>query len=917
MTWLERVGSHLYRWVLRAYPRSFQASFGGEMLETFRRELADHRARGAFPAVLYLLRALGGGILLGLQERLEGRRTGGGGGHDSFLRDLRWAVRSLARDPRFAFTAVLALGLGIGLTGAAFSITWGTLLRGLPFPDAEELVHFARGNEEFNSLAVTPHDYVAWSEMQRSFTGLAAYTEAIVNLNESGGFPARVEGAALESGAFSLLGVAPALGRTLLPEDDLPGGPDVVVLSHALWSGRYGGDPGILGREILLNDRPHTVVGVMPRGFGFPLAEELWIPLRLDLRDHVPGTGRLDAFGRLRPGITLEAARSEFQGISQELARSRPGTNAGIRAILESYTREYVGDDFASVVWALLGGATLVLLVACLNVANLMLVRGVRRAREMAIRISLGAGRRRLLRLIVAEGVVLAALAAVVGTPLAAAGVRWFAGTGGEPGTFQLAHGGSVPFWWDVTLDGTTLAFILLAALLTLLAAGVVPALRVWRTDPNTFLRDQTRKGSARTSPLTHAVVAGELAVALAVLSVAGVMAQSLLQVTRVDQGIRTQGITLARLALPDARLGVSEADFPDLESRRLLWEGLVTRLESLPGVQNASVATAVPFLRTFREEVRIAGRPPAGGGEEGVQAWFGVADPGFFHLLGVAALEGRLLGPDDRLGAEPVVVVNRSFALRHFPGGSPVGESLILRSSAGEVGAGSSDEVVARIVGVVPDLAMAPVGDEDPSGFYRPLAQAGRPNRTGIFDRRELRYAWVMVRPAPGGDGADALRTAVSALAPGLPLSGLQTLDRAARTATGQYRLYGTFYLVFGAAALFLAILGLYGVVAYAVGNRTHEVGIRIALGAGRRRVLGTVLRGVAGPVAAGLGAGLLLSLWVGDTLELVVLGAQAGDPMVLAGAVVLLALTAAVAALVPAHRATRIDPGQAFRAE
>ncbi|MEQ9569067.1 MAG: ABC transporter permease, partial [Longimicrobiales bacterium] len=485
MTRRESRAVRAYRHLLRALPGEFRRRFGDEMVVSFADEWARVRAtKGGAGRAAFLVRSALHVVGLGFEEHWDSRTGGWAMDGRAVARDLRIAGRTLGREPGFTATAVVALGLGIGLTTSAFSIVHGTVLRGLPFDAPHELVHFERGDEERSSLPVVPHDLVDWREANRTFVDLAAYTEAVVTVTDASGAAERVYGTSIEPRAFALLGVEATRGRLLTEADDTPGGPPVVLLGDGLWKRRFDGDPGAVGRTLRINDVPHTIVGVMPEGFGFPLSEEFWLPLRLDLSTVPRGEGRLDVFGRLRPGVELDQARADFARISAALADAHPGTNGGVRAVLRPYTDEYVDEDFGQLVVALLVAAAFVLLLAALNVASLMLARGTRRAREVAVRVSLGAGRGRVVQHLLAEAAVLGAGAASGGVGLAWFGVGWFAGRGTRPGTFQLAHGDAVPFWWDVGLDPTSLAFVLVVTVGTVVATGLLPALRALDGEP-------------------------------------------------------------------------------------------------------------------------------------------------------------------------------------------------------------------------------------------------------------------------------------------------------------------------------------------------------------------------------------------------------------------------------------------------
>lgn len=895
----------LYRWALRLLPGPVRDRFADEMQATFEAEWRA-AAPGATSVhkVLFVARALTGVAHLAIEARMDRPQTRANP-LSGLWGDLRRAARSLAREPTFSLTVVVALGLGVGLTASSYSIVRGTILRGLPFERPQELVHFERGDAESESLPVTPHDLVDWRAANRSFVDLAGYTEAVVNLTAPDRPSERVYGSYIEARAFGLLGVEPAVGRLLSESDERDGAPPVVLLGDRVWQRWFERDPGIVGRSLRINDEPHVVVGVMPPGFAFPLSEEMWLPLRLDLASIARGEGRLDAVGRLRLGLGLDEARADFARVSTGLAEAYPASNAGIRAVLRAYVDEYVDDDFASMVWTLLIAASLVLLLASFNVASLLLARGTTRAGELAVRVSLGAGRWRVARHLASEAVLLAGASAVVGAALAWVGVGWFAGRGARPGTFQLAHGGDVPFWWDVRLDGASLIFVLAVSGVAVAGAGLLPILRGLRANPNQLLRSDTRGASARTGAIARAVVVLQMALAVGVLSVAGLMGRSVLQLSDVGRGLETSGIAVGSVALPDARLGADEGRFADRESRRRFWSDLRRALAEDPEVEVAAIGTAVPFLRVAHAPFALPDDEADPDGPRDVATAF--VEPAWFTMLGVTPLEGRLLADSDRGGSEPVAVVNASFRDRWLDG-SAVGRVVRLPGPTGAL-------QLARVVGVVPDLWVDGIRDEEPEGVYRPFAQAGAPNRSGIFDRRELRYAQVLVRGIEGASVHAALRRAVDRLAPGVPVYGLSTVDDTLRRVGGEYRLYGMYYLVFGAVSLFMVLVGVYGLVAYSVGQRRREIGIRVALGCRGPEVVAMVVRRALNLVVVGLGLGWVVALWMQSSLSLVLYRVEPGDPWVVPAVLALLFSTGAVAALIPALRAGRVEPSEAMR--
>jgi len=804
------------------------------------------------------------------------------------FRDLRYAARTLVKNPGVSLMAVGALGLGIGLTATMFSIVYGTLYRGLPFEDAERIVHLERTNPEaaIESMEVTVHDYVDWREQQTAFTDLAAFYTGTVNVRGSER-AIRFDGGFMTANAFRLLGVGPVVGRGFQPEDDRPGAARVMLVGHRVWEERFDGDPGVVGRSVTVNGETGTIVGVMPEDFLFPFAQEVWVNLRPDPLGTERGEGTtLEVFGRLRDGISLDRAAVEMNQIARRLAEAHPETNEGIGVAIKPFTDEFIGEEPARLLWVMMGAVAAVLLIACTNVANLLLARTALRTREVAIRSAMGASRRRLLLQLLSESFALSLAGAALGAGLAWVGIRAFD---------RAVAPVDMPFWLEYQLDAPVLLFVTGITVVAAMVSGVIPAVQATRGDVTEILKDESRGSSSlRIGRLSRGLVVAEVAFSMGLLVAAGLMTKSVVQLRTFDYPFLHENVFTARV-------GLFEADYPDAAERRRFFDRVEERLAGLPGAEAVTVTNNLPGLNAWPTPVTIEGRS-YGGSQDYPTAFYTISAPSFFRTFGVEVLRGRGLGPEDQEGSLPVAVVNRSFAAKHFPGEDPLGKRFRL-------GRGDSDEPWLTVVGVVPDLYMQGLGnpeDEDGSGFYIPLAQS------------DLRFASLAIRAgsAPLSLTA-AVRDAVAAVDPDLPLYWVDTLDGRIAEATWFYRVFGTLFMVFGAVALFLASVGLYGVMAFGVSRRSHEVGIRMALGARGGDVVRMVVRQGLVQVGFGLGLGLGLALVIGRGLQLVLFDVEPQDPAVISGIALLLMATGLLASLLPASRATRVDPVDALRAE
>ncbi|MDA0330048.1 MAG: ADOP family duplicated permease [Gemmatimonadetes bacterium] len=831
-----------------------------------------------------------------------------GGPNPGLLRDTRHAIRALKRHPTQSLAAVLTLGLGVGVVGTAFSILWGTVLAGLPFEDPDRLVHFERAALEDgrNSLAVTPHDYVAWSDAQRSFEALGAYVEATALMSNDQAPPDRYVGVRMSASSFELLRVQPALGRGFSQEDESPGAPQVILLSDRLWRSRFAADAGVVGRTVDINGLPTTVVGVMPERFGFPIAEEFWLPLRLDFSTIERGSGRLDVFGRLAGDQELASAHDEFSRITGALAEAYPETNRGITAQLRSFSDEYVGDEFANTVYRLVAGALLVLLICCANVANLLLIRGVRRRRELAVRMSLGATHGLIVRQLLTESFVLAALGGLIGIGVASLGVSWFNRVGTQAGVFDLPHGSDSLFWWDVSLDGPVMLAVLAAAALTAVLAGAAPSMRIARS---THLLRGGRAGNALAGGgrVTSALVVVQLTLTGALTVAAAFVAKSVWNVAGADAGFATEAVVVTRVDLPVGRYGGNGSG--DHSARLRFVSVLLDELDADPAVVAAAVTSDVPTDLPITQDFRIDGD---GVGPD-VEREVGVVSvtASYFDVFGVDPTDGRVFGPGDGEGGAPVTLVNETFARLYLSGRSAVGSRVRL-------GPIDSGEPWRTVVGVVPDLWARPGEPLREAGVYVPLEQSAGTDPTLTLGVLGLRYPTVAVQLCPGSvNVSDVLRAAVYRVDGAVPVRRVQTMSDFVGQRMGRYQVWGRFYLCFSALALLLVAVGVYGVLSFGVLTRTGEIGVRRALGASQGSVQREILRGAVRQLGIGIAAGVALGVVLVRGLTSVLYGVETNDISVFVGAALLLGTVGLLASWLPARRAARIDPLEAIRTE
>jgi putative ABC transport system permease protein len=803
---------------------------------------------------------------------------------DSFRLDLAYAFRRLRQAPAFTAVAAATLALGIGANSAIFSVVNAVLLRPLPFEEPERLVAVNQVWEG-DPIVYSPQNFLDVEAQSQAFESLAAIDRVGVTLTGKGA-PARIQGAEVGAPFFDVLRVRPVLGRVFQQGDNEPGHTKIVILGERLWRDRFGGDAGLVGQTVQVNREPYLVVGVAPAGFSYPEGAEVWSPLEYDtrFRSQSRGAWYLNVIGRLKAGVPLERAREEVATIAARLAAEYPNADEGVGGTVRSLHEATVGR-LRGALLLLAGAVGLVLLVACVNVANLLLSRVAARESELAVRTALGAARGRLVRQLLTESVLLAVLGGMAGVLLASFLVDVL---------LSLQPQG-VPRLGEVRVDLRVVAFTAGLSLLTGLLFGVAPALQLTRRATAQSLRDGGRGILAGVrGRLRGGLVIAQIALAMVLLAGAGLLVRSFSRLRQVDPGFRTQQGLSFRVSLP-------ESTYKEDSQLLAFQEALHTRLSSLPGVGAAGAVSLLPLSGdNFNFSFMVEGRPPLPPAQQPAME-VRVATPTYFDALGIPLRRGRGIAPGDTEESPQVVVISESAVRAFFPGEDPIGKVIHLGW-----GRGRSRKPGGEIVGVVGDVKERGIAEADAPQVYLPYAQMPIESmdvvlRTAVEPRALLPSAEKAVRE----------------LDPELPLARVATIDEMIAGSISQPRFYAILLGAFAATALSLAALGIFGVISYAVAQRSREIGIRIALGAHPRRMLGMMLGEAMGLAAAGIVAGLAGALALSRTIAGLLFELEPTDPATLASVAGLLALTAWLASHLAARKATRVDPAVALRAE
>lgn len=794
--------------------------------------------------------------------------------------DLRFGTRMLLKRPGTTTLAIVALALGIGLTTTMFSIVNGAVLRGLPFDESERILHIERLNPTQGNITfeVTGHDFVDYRSRQQSFSDLAAFYRSQAVVSGQGINADRFRGARMTANTLRLLRMAPVRGRDFNEADEKPGAPAVMIISHRIWETQFQSDPATVGKVFRVNGIPTEIVGIMPPKFAFPTVEDVWQPLHLTLTPKRGEGQTFEVIGRLKPGVTKARASSDMAGIAAQLANQHP-ENKNITTEVKSYIEEFIGGDVIATLYTMLGAVFGVLLIACANVTNLQLARALERAREIAIRAAIGAERWRIVRQLLVEGLLLSAAGATVGIFIAWTGVSLF--------NMGIAET-NPPFWIDIRIDGTVLMFVTALAATAAILSTLLPAMRVTRAGTGDVLKDQGRgTTSLRTGLLSRVLVGFAVTLSCALLLVSGLMIKSVVEIGKVTYAFTPDPVLIARTTLEQERYPTDGALIDT--SQRLL-----AVLRAIPGVSSASLANAEPGQGGQFYLTREGDPFPPPDDGPGVRRI--TATPSYFDVLKLGVTRGRALNEQDRAGTTPVVVITQDFAERYFPGQDPLGKRVRLgRNPAWPWW---------TIVGVVPALFSADTGDNVRETAFVPLEQAPDRNLTFLLAAGDTPMAV-----------AQTVRQAVRGFDPDLPLFQVDAFAAMLHRRSWAFRVFGSLFMSFGLSALVMAAAGLYGVLAFGVRLRTQEIGVRMALGAGRRQVVGMIIRQGMIVVGVGVVMGLGLGALLGPAMSELFFNVEPMDPMVFGTTAAVLIATGLVASLVPARKAASVDPLVALR--
>lgn len=793
----------------------------------------------------------------------------------TFARDLRLALRGYLRRPAFTAVVVLTLALGIGATTAIFSVVKGVVLAPLPFPEADRLMWLVGTWEQGNQEGTSPPDFHYFREQSRSFEQLAATTTFEPPYNLTGGDrPELLQGRMASAGLFSTLGVRPVLGREFSRDEETPGGAKVVMLSHELWTGRFGADSALVGSSIMLHGGPHTVVGVLPPGFDLLGKTDVWTPMRLNFPT-LRRVRMLQMVGRLRDGVTIEAAQQEMSAIARQLEETYPQTNQtwGIRLV--PLTEQILGP-FRVAMYVLFGAVIGVLLIACVNVANLVLSRAMARETEFAVQAALGASRGRLIRMLLTESLLLSIAGGIVGSVLAVGSVK----------LLKAFAPPTIPRLGEIGVDAGVLLFAFTASLVTGLLFGIKPALRASRTDLSAALKAGGRS-STGTSRFRSALVVGQVAMTLVLLVGAALLSQSLWRLSNVNPGFRTDHLLVTRMSIPAAK-------YSDPERKAGFWRDVTAAVEAIPGVMSAGLVTELPLSEQDNPTAFTAVTP---GGDSLVINVRGVS-PDYLATMGVPLRSGRHLSADDRAGGRQVLVINESMARAFFPEQDPIGH--VFTFDFGQM------PYTAEVIGVTGDIRHSSLAAEPFREAYLPVEQT--PLST---------YNLVVHTAVEPMSLVGAVRDAVWAVDADQPMAEFRSIDTIVSESLGQPRFRSILLASFAALGLLLSMVGLYGVVNYLATQRTREIGIRMAIGARDVDILRMVLKKGITLTALGLALGIGAAVVATRVLASLLFGVEALDLTSFVATSLVLLLVAGLASYLPAWRASRTDPAQALRYE
>jgi putative ABC transport system permease protein len=804
------------------------------------------------------------------------------------MHDLRFALRLLLKDRLVTFVAVVTLALGIAANSTVFTCVNAVLLRGLPYAHSDRIMHV--GTRTMSGPGRDGVSFLEYRDLRaglRAFEALGAWRDGTMNVSDAGHVPERLNGTWLSANAFEFLGQQPLIGRRFTAADEQPGAEAVVILGHGVWADRYGADRSVLGRTIKINETPATVVGVMPPGVQFPVVTDLWQPLVPRAEDlEKRGNRSLELFGPLRPGASQAQAQTEMSTVFKRFAAQYPDSNKDVDAQVMPYNDRFNGGPIRLVFLAMMGAVAFVLLIACANVANLMLARSGRRAREIAVRVSIGATRWRIARQLLVESLLVAGGAGVLGFALSAVGIRLFD---------RAVEGTGKPYWIQFTIDYKVLAFLFVVCLATAVLSGLAPALHILRTDAYETLKEGGRGGSSGRAArrFTSALVVAELALTVVLLAGAGLMLRSFLTLYRMDFGIRTDRVLTMRLTL-------AEQKYPKAPDWAAFYDRLEERLAGVPGLQSAALASTLPLMGGERRALKFEGRPAPAGSKD-PQVTVVRVSPGYFDALELPLRSGRAFRPDDGRAGSEAAIVNQRWVEKFSAREEVLGHRIRLKDD--------EETPWLTIVGVAPSVQQRnslDEGEDSDPVVYVPYRQ--EPGRS----------AFIVARGAADPVAlAKVIREEVRGVDSDQPVFRVMSMADALAQARWPYRVFGGLLGIFAVIALMLSAVGIYAVTAYSVAQRNQEIGVRMALGANGRQVTWLVLRRAAVQMAVGLALGLVAALGLARLIRSILVKSTADDPMTYVAVVGIFVVVTIVASLVPSRRATRLDPLAVLRSE
>jgi putative ABC transport system permease protein len=809
--------------------------------------------------------------------------------------DVRYAVRLLIKDRWFTAVAAIALALGIGANAAVFTFVNAVLLRGLPFDDPGRIVSIGSLDARGRNLGVSRLDFNDIREAARSYSGLTMFMGAGVNVADEGKAPEQFGGAYVSANTFHMIGQRPVMGRDFSPTDDRPGAEPTVMLGSGIWKNRYGSDPSVIGRTIKVNSLVAMVIGVMAPDMKFPFNTELWIPLSMlppELSNSKRGVRQFQVMGRLKPGVTLPQARAELQSIEEKLAHDFPDTNKNIKPDLLFYNDRVTGPQITLIFWSLMGAVGFVLLIACANVANLLLARSAQRTREIAVRVSLGASRWRIVRQLLVESILLAIISGALGLGLALGGIRIFDAVLVDQGK---------PYWMKFTIDPIVIVFLVGVCVATAFIFGLAPALHVSKTDVNEVMKEgggRSGAGGMRARRWTGALIVTEVVLTLVLLAGAGFMMRSFLTLYRMDMGFDSSHLLTMRLTLPLSK-------YPQREPRTAVYQRLEERLHGVRAIQSSGLTTNAPMQGGFLRQLSVEGRAPLEGVPVPEVTVLGISS-GYFDTMRLPVVRGRAFTDQDGTPSSPSAIVNQRFVAMHFSGEDPIGHRIHLVDTA-PPGPNQSLPLDASIVGIVPNVRQRSFQEPDPDPIvYVP------------YRADPQRFSVLIVRTAAEpGSITPLVREEMRIVEPDLPLFDIQTMDARLAQMRWPMRVFGSMFAIFAGIALVLSAVGLYAVTAYSVSQRTSELGIRMALGAQPEQVLWLVLRRSLLQLAIGLPVGMAGAFGVGRLLQSLLVQTSARDPLTIVVIALVMIVVSIAACVWPARKATRLDPVIALRYE